>query len=456
MPGEDSAVTHPRALAALTLAVLSFALTQGAAVPALPPIATEFDVSLSTATWALSGNLAAAGICLPLLGRLGDIRGRRPVLLIALALVVVGGILAGTVDDFAVVVAGRTIQGAGGGVFSLCFGLAREVLPARARARGVGILAASVGIGGALGLPAGGALVDVSSYPHLFLATAVLSALAFAGVLAFVPRAGSRNPSRLDLPGMAALAGVVTLSVLALGRVGESGWRDPLTLALAGTAVVVLAAFVWVERRAPAPLVDVRTAWLPRVALTNVATFLVGACNFAVMVIVTEYAQASGAGLGVSATRAGLLLVPGSLLMVGVAVLSGRITGRLGNRLFLVIGTAVTTAGLVLLTTLHSTQPAVVFGVVVAFAGVAAALAAVSNLIIDAVPAGQTGEATGLNGLFRIIGAATGAQVAVVALAGSGASGFVVGSAVTRAFALFTILAAPAVILALCLPRRHS
>ncbi|MGW3471268.1 MFS transporter [Saccharopolyspora sp. NPDC000995] len=443
-------------LAALALAVLSFALTQGAAVPALPPIATQFGISLSAATWALSGNLAVAGICLPLLGRLGDIHGRRPVLLFALALVVLGGIFAGTIDEFGIVLLGRVIQGAGGGVFSLCFGLAREVLPARERARGVGILASFTGIGGALGLPVGGALIDASSYQCLFLTTAALSALALLGVLACLPRAGARSPSRLDLPGMAALTAVVTFSVLALGRAGDSGWRDPLTLGLAGAAVVALAALAWAEHRAPAPFLDIRTARIVRVALTNLVTFLVGAGNFAVMVIVTEYAQAGGAGLGVSATRAGLLLVPGSLLMVGVGVVSGRVTRRLGHGLFLLGGTATTTAGLASLTVWHSTQPEVALGVLVAFAGVAAAQAAVSNLIIDAVPAARTGEASGLNGLFRVVGAATGAQLAVAALAGAGGSGFVTAPEITRTFGLFTILTMPAVAVAVWLVRRTA
>jgi MFS family permease len=433
--------------------VLSFALAQGMAVPAVPHIAADLHISLSAATWVLSGNLAMTAVCLPLIGRLGDMYGRRPTLLVALALVVVGGVLAGLAHDFGYVIAGRVIQGAGGGVFSLCYGLAREVLPPNARTRSVGVLAACVGIGGVMGLPFGGALIDVSSYQWLLLTTAFMAVVAFGAVLLLVPKAGLRSPARLDIPGVVALTAAVTLPLFALGRVGDSGWSDPVTLVLAVSAVVALAILVGVERRVQPPLVDVRTAWHPQVALTNAVTLVMGGANFAVMVLVTEFAQAAGDGLGVSATRAGLLLLPGSVVMIGVGVVCGWITRRIGNRLLLVGGCIVATAGLAFLAVLHATQVAVALGVMVVFSGVAASFAAVSNLIIDVVPLRQTSEATGVNGLFRIVGAAAGAQIAVMALVGSGLSGVVDPSAVTRAFGLFAILSAASVALALCLPR---
>jgi MFS family permease len=449
-----AAVTRTRGvLLALMLAMGSFATGQGMAVPTVPSVAADLGVGLSAATWLLSANLAVTAISLPLVGRLGDMYGRWPTILVTLSLVAFGGVLAATAHGLGAVIVGRAIQGVGGGVFSLAFGLAREVLPEAERSRAIGVLAATIGFGGAVGLPLGGALLDATSYRWLFLTTGLMAAAGLLAVLIAVPRTRMRTPARLDGPGMVALSTAVALPLLAIGWLDDRGWADAWTLGFAAGAVVAVPAMVAIERRTRAPLVDVRLAAHPQLMLTNAVTLCTGLVNFGAMVGVTQIAQAAGDGLAVDATRAGLLLLPGSAAMIVVGAAAGALLRRVGNRRLLVGGCLVTAAGFGWLAGLHAAQWTIAAGVVLVFAGISLTLAASANLILDVAPVRQTGEATGLNGLFRLFGAAAGAQVAVAILT-HGSSAFVVTSAaVVQTFTVLGMLSLGSAGLALFLPR---
>src|SRR6266508_5316626 len=252
-------------LPALLFTMLTFAVAQGMVVPALPAIAVRFDATEAEATWVLSVNLATTALSLPLVGRLGDEWGRRRVLLATLALLAAGGIVAALAPSLLWLVLGRAVQGIGGGVYPLCFGLAREFLPARIQARAIGLLSVSVGVGGAVGLPVGGVVVDLRSYRWFLWGNAVAALCAFTYAALIVPAAPSVRP--------------------------RGHW--------------------WM-----APLIDLASLRSRQVLLTNLVTVLVGMGNFALMVAVTQIGQGNGGGLGMSATAAGLLLLPGSLVMI--------------------------------------------------------------------------------------------------------------------------------------------
>jgi MFS family permease len=190
------------------------------------------------------------------------------------------------------------------------------------------------------------------------------------------------------------------------------------------------------------------------VLVTNLATFLVGGGNFAVMVLVPQVVQAHGAGLGLDATRAGLLLLPGALMMIPVGAAAGRMTARFGNRLVVVLGGAISSAGFVLLSLQHRDQIPLMLGSAAVFSGVALVMAALTNLIVDVAPHPQIGEATGVNGLFRLSGSAAGAAVAVAILTTEAPSlGGVAPGAVTAAFVTFAGVMALSTSFALVLPR---
>ncbi|MDG4792985.1 MFS transporter [Micromonospora sp. WMMD1082] len=373
------------AVAVLAVATFGFAVTQTAIVPSLDAMATAFAASRTDVAWTLSAHLVSAAVWTPVMGRLGDMFGKRRLLVVALLLFAAGSVVAAAGPGLGWVVAGRIIQGAGGGIFPLGFGIARDVLPPRRLPGSIGLLSAISGIGAGLGLVVGGLLTDHATYRWIFWLGAGVAALSTLAVWLFLPASSRRAGGTVDVRGA-----------------------------------------VLVEGRTPDPLVHIPALVRPTVLLTNVATVFVAFGMFGAFVLLPQIAQAptaTGYGLGVSATVAGLLLLPGSLAMLVTGPLSGLLGRRFGARLSLVLGALVTAAGLFLLARDLGRLPALLGYSLVVFAGIGLALAAMPNLVIEAVPAGRTGQATGVNALVRSVGSALGAQIAATVVAASALPG---------------------------------
>jgi EmrB/QacA subfamily drug resistance transporter len=452
--------THPaRILLVLSIAALAFALAQTTLVPAIPDLMTGLHTDESGVTWTLTAYLVAAAVFTPLVGRLGDILGKRRMLVIALVAFAVGSVVAAVTSKLWVVVAGRSIQGVGGGIFPLCFAIVRDEFPRPLVGRGIGLLSAIAGVGGGAGLILGGLLVDHASYHWIFWLGALMGGVAAVATELLVPESPIRTPSKLDLRGAAVLAVGLTLPLIAISQASGVGWGSPRTLLLIAAGLVVLGLWVLLERRTANPLADISTLAQPPVLITNLATLLVGYGMFGSFILIPTLAQAStstGYGFGVDATRAGLLLLPGSLAMLVLGPVSGLVGSRLGNKVPLTVGSFTTAVGLGLLAVAHGSQGAVLaFGMLMS-GGIGLAFAAMPNLILEAVPAHQTGEATGFNALIRSVGSSLGSQVSATLLAASAVGGVARDSGFTDAFAVSAGVAVVAGLVALAIPRTRA
>ena len=448
-------------VSALLIVILSYSIMQGMVIPAIPGIASAYAIDVTTATWVLSGNLAMTAVAVPLLGRLGDIFGRRRVLLVTLLIYAAGSILAAVAPTFPLLVAARVVQGVGGGVFALSYGLAREWVRPESRTRAVGILAVSVGFGGMIGLPLGGLVLDYGPYAWIMWSSLGMALVAIAAVLVVVPRHGLRTPSRLDLRGAALLAVVVALPLFILARLGKSGSADVVFAFLVAIVAIAVTVFVRVEQSTLAPMIDITLARSRQLVVANTVSLLVGFGNFAIMVQVPLLAQAQGAGLGVDAMTSGLLLLPGSLMLLPIGFVVGRLSGALGNRTVLVLGGALSTAGFLSLALWHDTRLSLILGVVVVFSGIGFSFATSVNIVVQSVPAAQTGEATGVNALLRIFGSAIGAPITIGIMSVGAVEGVshvpvLVGGSVTAAFVFLAFVMAFAGALAMALRPSES
>ncbi|MFM9609369.1 MFS transporter [Streptomyces niveiscabiei] len=411
-----------RSLSILGLAALAFSLGQTSVAPALGDMAASLHTTAENTTWTLTGYLVAAAVLTPVFGRLGDMFGKRRLLVISLTLFALGSAGAALGDSLAAVVAGRVVMGAGGGIFPLCFGIIRDELPQERRARAVGLISALAGIGGGLGLLMGGLLVDHASYRWIFWAGTMMAAVAALAALVLLPESPVRTPGKVDFTGTFLLGAGVTAPLIAISRATSWGWTSDRTLSLITAGLVALAAFVLVERRTAEPLIDMTALTRGPVLMTNVATLLIGFGMFCGLLLVPQLVQTptvSGYGFGGDATRAGLVMLPGCLMMLVSGPLSGVLTKRFGGKLPLALGGVVTAAGLTLLAAEHSSQGAVLGFTMVVFTGIGLAFAAMPNLIVDAVDSARTGEATGVNTLVRTVGASLGSQVIAGILAHS-------------------------------------
>src|SRR5215203_6225299 len=193
---------HPvRSLLILSLAALAFALAQTTLIPALTELARSLNTDASGVAWTVTGYLLAAAVCTPIFGRLGDMFGKRRLLVVALSLFAAGSVVSALGHGLEVVVLGRVLQGAGGGIFPLCFGIIRDEFPRERVASSIGLISATFGIGGGVGLVLGGVLVDEASYHWIFWLGAISAAAAAVMIEIFVPESPVRTPGRVDVRG---------------------------------------------------------------------------------------------------------------------------------------------------------------------------------------------------------------------------------------------------------------
>jgi EmrB/QacA subfamily drug resistance transporter len=453
----DDRAAPTRTLLILSLAAMAAALAQTMLIPALGVLAEALDAGPNGVAWTLTGYLLSAAVCTPVLGRLGDMFGKRKLLVISLSLFAVGCGVSALGHSLAIVVFGRVLQGVGGGVFPLAFGIIRDEFPRERVPSAIGLLAAIAGIGGGVGLLAGGLIVDHISYHWIFWSGGILAALAALCMQLFVPESEVRTQGKVDLRGAAVMAVGLTLPLFAVSRAGTWGWLDARTLVLTLVGLVILAGFLKLEQRTQDPLVNVETLALPSVLVTNIATLLVGFGMFGSFILIPQLMEAptsTGYGFGAGATTTGLLMLPGSLSMLITGPMAGKLSDRFGPRIPLALGGALSAVGLVLLALVHDSELEILIGSFVVFAGIGMAFAAMPMLIVEAVSPTQTGESTGVNALVRSVGSSAGAQVSASVLAGSVvAGGLPTEHAFEAAFLISAAVAAIATVAALRIPR---
>jgi EmrB/QacA subfamily drug resistance transporter len=445
-------------LAVLAVAGLSFALLQTMVAPALPAIQREYGASTTAVTWVLTVYLLTASIATPVLGRLGDMFGKERLLVIVLLVLGAGTLISALSHSLELLIAGRAVQGAGGAIFPLSFGIIRDEFPRERVGAGIGLISATFGIGGGAGLVLAGVIVDHLDYTWIFWLSLVVILGAVVATHFFVPESPVKTPARIDWGGAALLAAGLGSGLLAVSEGNGWGWGSAPVLALLALSAVSLLAWVRWELRVREPLVDMRMMRLRGVWTTNVTALMVGFGMFGSFLLVPQLVQlpeSTGFGFGASVTEAGLFLLPSSLVMLFAGPFAGWLGTRFGSRVPVLIGIALVGTAFVQLALLHDAHWHLYLNSVLTGAGIGLSFAAMATLIVETVPQTQTGVATGMNTIMRSIGGALGAQVSATLvgahLAASGLpeeSGFVVAFVVSAA-ALALAFAA-----ALLIPRR--
>jgi MFS family permease len=432
------AAKHPnRILAVLVLAGISFSLAQTLVVPALPALARDLGAGAASASWVLTGFLLSASVATPIVGKLGDLYGKGRMLTAVMVLFGVGAIVCALATSIGMVIAGRVVQGVAGGVFPLAFGIIRDTFPADKVLGSIGLLSASFGIGGGIGLPLAGIVVDNLDLSWLFW----ISLLAFpvaAAVHRLVPPSPPVARTRVDWLG-AALLSVALLAILfAVTKAGEWGWGSARMLGLIAAGLVVLGIWVAAEQRVEQPLIELDVLRDRVVAATNATGFLVGFAMFSSFLLIPRFAQtpsAAGYGFAMSVTASGFLMAPTAAAQLVAGPLAGRVGARIGLRDTLVLGAGLLAGAFTVLSIAHEHPYDFILGGMLLGAGITFSLAAMANLIVESVPQSEVGIATGINTIMRTVGGAFGAAggTAIVA-AHVGASGLPTESGYTVAF----------------------
>ncbi|MFJ4033793.1 MFS transporter [Streptomyces griseoluteus] len=413
----------PRLRERLTIPVLAsggilMAVMQTVVVPLLPDLPRLTGSSPAAVSWMVTATLLSGAVLTPVLGRAGDMYGKRRVLTSALALMTVGSVLCALSSDITVLITARALQGAAASVVPLSISILRDELPPQRRGSAVALMSSTVGIGAALGLPLAALVVQYADWHTMFWLTSALGALGVAATWWAVRESPVREAGRFDVVGALGLAVALVALLLAVSQGGQWGWTSPAVLGLFAGFAVVLALWWRQQLRTARPLVDLRLVTRPRVGLSHVAALLTGFAFYANSLVTAQLVQApeaSGYGLGLSIVATGLCLLPGGVTMLLFSPLSARISARRGPRITLALGAAVIACGYALRIADSRDLWMIILGATVVATGTTLAYSALPTLILRAVPAAQTASANGVNVLMRTIGqAVSSAAVAAV------------------------------------------
>jgi EmrB/QacA subfamily drug resistance transporter len=409
-------------LTVLAVACLCLSLLQSMISPALGAVAGALHVSPADAAWALTAFLLSASVATPIIGRLGDVYGKRRLLLAVLGVVAAGTLVSALATSLGVLIAGRVVQGIGAGIFPLAFAIIRDELPRERIAGSIGLISAILGLGSGLGVVLAGVIVDSLSIHWLFWIPLAAIVLVLAGAVAWIPESPIRAQASINWAGAGLMSAGLATVLLAVSRTGAWGWGDTRTVAMFAAGLALVAAWVASETRSPSPLVDMRMMRLRGVWPVNLLGALLGFGLFSALVLIPQFAQSPDAGFGDSVTVSGLLLLPLSLVMLLVGPLAGRLEARVGPRIPALAGGVATLAGFAVVLGFHDSRPPLLLASSLLGLGIGLAFAAMANLIVQAVPLHQTGVATGMNTVARMVGGAFGAQITAALVAGAPAT----------------------------------
>lgn len=450
-PGVRSRAT----LLALASCGITVSLMHTLVVPVLPTFQKALDATSAEVSWLVTVTMLAGAVCAPVLGRLGDMFGKRRVLLFALATMVAGSVLGALSWGLEPLIVARGMQGMAFGVVPIGISILKDELPEHRSGSGVAIMSSTLGVGGAIGLPLSGVISQFAGWHALFWLAAAMSVVGLLMALAFVPESPIRSGGRFDFVGAVVLGVALASLLLAIAQGGEWGWGSPLTLGMLAAGVGLVPLWAVYELRVSNPLVNLRISTQPVVLLTNLAAILIGVAMFTSFVLtgqVLQAPEATGYGFGFSAMAAGLCLVPNGVCMVVFSPLSAKLSARRGPHVTLVAGGIVLAAANLLQALLLPSVTVIVIAVGIVSIGAALAFSAMPMLIMNVVPRTETAAANSLNALMRTIGtssasAVTAALLVALTVQVDGET-YAAGTAFRTAFGIATVCGAGATILA--------
>jgi EmrB/QacA subfamily drug resistance transporter len=397
---------------ALILVFLLASLDQTIVSTALPTIVGELG-GLQHLSWVVTAYLLASTVSGPLYGKFGDLYGRKVVLQTAIVIFLVGSALCGLSQNMAELIGFRALQGIGaGGLIVTAIAVIGDVIPPRDRGRYQGIFGGVFGVSTIIGPLLGGFFVDNLSWRWIFYVNLPIGAVAFAVIGAVFRVRPAPKQHKVDYLGAGLLAGGLSAVVLFTSLGGSTwAWDSSQIITLAVIAVVAIAGFVFVEARVPEPILPLSLFRNRTFAVTSAVGFVVGLSLFGAVTYLPLYLQIVK---GMSATKSGLQLTPLMLGLLVTSVISGQLISRWGKyRVFPIVGTAVVTVGMALLSQLGigTSLWVAALDMVVLGLGLGMVMQVLVLAVQNAVDYKYLGVATSGSTMFRSIGGSIGVSL---------------------------------------------
>ena len=399
----------------------------------LPSIARTFRAPVGGAVeWVIIIYLVVIAGTLLTFGRLSDLVGRKPVWMTGLALFTLGSALCGAASSLLMLVVARAFQGLGGAlIFAPGLAIIADAFPRAERGRALGVNAVVFAVGTSLGPTLGGLITEHLTWRWIFYINLPLGAVGFIASSRVLARSEARTREPLDLLGAVLIAVGLSLLTVTLSFGPEWGWASGRLLTCLAIAIVALVAAARVEQRARRPIVDLALFRQPVLASSLGSMMLAMLALFAVSFVLPFYFEELR---GFSVASAGLLLTPLPLTIAVVAPFSGALADRIGSRWLAAGGLALASVGLLLLTRLNadSTIDQIVGCLVLTGLGQGMFQSPNTRAFMNAAPAGQQGEASGLLATARVVGQSLSVALAAAIFTGFGGASAGVMLAATR------------------------
>ncbi|MFB7876078.1 MFS transporter [Nocardia sp. NPDC056064] len=417
---ETGRITPAVLIAVLSTVGVVVSLMQTLVIPIIPSLPTLLGTSASNASWVITATLLAGAVSTPISGKLGDMFGKRLVLVINLGFMIVGSVVCASFSSLLPEIVGRSLQGAAVGAIPLGISIMRDELPPAKVGGAMAVMSATLGVGGAIGLPFAAVIAQNADWHMLFWTAAGLGIVCAVLVFVFVPESPVRTPAKFDFGGALGLSIALLTLLVGITKGADWGWASASILGLFAASLVSFLLWGFYELRQSAPLVDLRVSARPRVLFTNMASIAVGFALYGMSLTFPQLLmapEATGYGFGLSMVVAGLAMAPTGLVMMLLSPVSARLSAKKGPKLTLALGSAVIGIGYLCAVLMMDSVWQIMLASVIVAGGVGLAYAAMPALIMGAVPITETAAANGLNSLMRSIGTSTSAAVMGVVLA---------------------------------------
>ena len=440
-PSEPPTPANPDAAHAARRATIILLVLAGAAlmvnyvetmlVPALPTLVAFYDgVPYTTIAWVVSAYLLVGVSTTPVLAKLGDIYGKKRMLIVVLGIYAVAVSLTGFTPEIAsafglsrydavyLLIGVRGLQGVGLAMFPLAFAMVGEELPSARVAQAQGLIGAMFAIGAALGLFGGAWLIQTYGWQFAYHAVIPVAGTILGLAIYELPESPHRLRVRLDVPGAALLGGALATFLLGLSQGPAWGWgtiaavsfgRLPLGVPeLFAFSVVLAILFYLRERTAVAPMVHLERFRERNLAISYIGALLVGASIFLGFVGLTILVETPIVGLGRTVFEFGVLSLPTTLSMLVAAPFVGRAITRFGPKPVMQLGAGLATLGFVLLLVFDHTYTELLLAPIPTFVGLVMIIIAITNVVVLSSRRGETGIQTGMAEMFQDLGASVG------------------------------------------------
>jgi EmrB/QacA subfamily drug resistance transporter len=449
---------HPRTtLMVLAVGVGSFGLLQSMIVPVLSQVQDRFDTDQSTVTWVLTSYLLSAAVATPLLGRIGDAVGKQRMLVVTLLLLSIGSAMAALAPTIEWMIVARVVQGIGGGVLPLAFGVIRDEISSRRSGTAVGLISSLLSAAFGIGIVLAGPIVDVLGYTWLFWLPAIFTGLAAVGTVLFIPESPVRTSGRISLLPAVLLSGWLVALLLAVSEGNDRGWASVWIIGLFAAAVLLFGGWIWSERRADVPLIDLDLMRVRGVWTSNAVAFVAGFGTFASLGFLPQLLQTpveSGYGFGDSISESGWVLLPSSATAFVMGFVAPRLVRRLSARSVICAGAIANVLAFGGVALFHDETWQLCLMMVLQGLGIGCVVSSLAGVVLASVPRHQTGVASGMNANIRLIGGSMGsAMMGGIITARTDAGGFPLEVGYRDAFLVLSAVAVLAAGAALLIPR---